>query len=207
MDPTPQPLPTPQPARPTPAPAPTAKVHDPVAGPASGDGPTIDEASGAAAVHLSIWQHPFVQNIVPLLSSLLLHGGIILFAILTYKVVKIVSHPTVDQVVIPDPGIAEKKNNELAAVLQGGSTGDAATDGIMAAGPLTSFNKGRGAGGGQGDNGGAGSGDNSGALAAFGVPGGGGGIGPKTKFFGVSGRARRIVFVLDATGSMYDMFD
>jgi hypothetical protein len=82
-------------------------VVDPVAGPSSGDGPTIDEASGAAAVRLSIWQHPFVQNVVPLLSSVMLHGGIILFAFLTYKVVQIVNSPIKEQVVIPDAAISE----------------------------------------------------------------------------------------------------
>jgi hypothetical protein len=105
-------------------------------------------------------------------------------------------------------GIAEQKNDDLTQALQkGGGAGDVATDGLLAPGPLSGFNKGRGAGTGQGDNGGSGTGENGGPMAAFGVPGGGSGVGPKTKFFGVSGRARRIVFVLDATGSMVTMFD
>jgi hypothetical protein len=60
---------------------------------------------------------------------------------------------------------------------------------------------------GQGQTTGSGSGEGGGPLAAFGVPGGGSGIGPRTKFFGVGGRARRIVFVLDASGSMLGQFD
>ncbi|MGB7161492.1 MAG: hypothetical protein WBD40_25760, partial [Tepidisphaeraceae bacterium] len=41
-----------------------------------------------------------------------------------------------------------------------------------------------------------------GQIAPFGVPGGGGGIGPKANFVGISGNARRVVYVCDATGTM-----
>ena len=47
-----------------------------------------------------------------------------------------------------------------------------------------------------------GTGDGGGPLAAFGVPGGGGGIGPKFMGQGTGGNTRSIAFVCDASGSM-----
>ena len=49
--------------------------------------------------------------------------------------------------------------------------------------------------------------EDEGGAARFGFAGGGDGVGFKSSFAGTSGNARRIVFVLDATGSMMSEFD
>jgi uncharacterized protein with von Willebrand factor type A (vWA) domain len=61
---------------------------------------------------------------------------------------------------------------------------------------------GKGSGVGQGSGLGSGTGDGGGNLAAFGVPGGGGGVGPKFMGQGTGGNTRSIAFVCDASGSM-----
>jgi hypothetical protein len=66
---------------------------------------------------------------------------------------------------------------------------------------------GSGVGAGFGQGYGSGVGDGTGALAPFGVPGGGGGLGPKSNFIGLGGNAKRIAYVCDASGSMLNMFD
>jgi hypothetical protein len=52
-----------------------------------------------------------------------------------------------------------------------------------------------------------GSGAGTGRVAPFGTPGGGGGIGPKSSFYGTGGNATRIVYVLDHSGSMVENFE
>ncbi len=43
-----------------------------------------------AATPIGFWQHPFVQNILPLLSSFMLHAGLLVVALLTYQAVQVV---------------------------------------------------------------------------------------------------------------------
>lgn len=98
-------------------------------------------------------------------------------------------------------GIAEKPGLSALPELMGGAdAGEGAPGGI---GLDVRGAKVAGAGRGSGI---GGSGDSSGALAPFGVPGGGGGIGRKSNFIGVGGNARRIVYVVDATGDMTSIF-
>ena len=59
---------------------------------------------------------------------------------------------------------------------------------------------------GTGDGSGIGSSEGS-QLAMFGVPGGGGGAGPRSQFLGVSGNATRVAYVCDASGSMLSKFE
>lgn len=104
-------------------------------------------------------------------------------------------------------GIAEKAGPSLqVSLMTGGGAGEEAGANIIGVGP-GSLGRGRGTGAGTGAGYGSGDGDNAGALAPFGVPGGGGGIGPKLSFIGMSGSARRIAYVCDASGSMLNMFD
>lgn len=97
-------------------------------------------------------------------------------------------------------GIAEKQAANLQVSLMGaaGDTDGAATIGI---GPGSTIGKAGGNLMGGGD------GDGSGNLAPFGIPGGGGGIGPKSSFVGLGGNAKRIVYVCDASGTMLSIFD
>ena len=236
VPPIPQMRPLPQPKVPLPA----AGVATP---PQPDGGATIDEAGGEAAVQLSFWQLPFVQNVLPLLTSLMLHIGILVLGIATWRVVEAIRSPNREQVIVPDAainegpeggiphpglggdpnrdaaqdkfpdvpkdsqGIAEKPSKDLTTALTGGGSGDS-SDNVIAVGINgTGMGAGKGSGSGKGDGLGSGSGDGSGLLAPFGVPGGGGGIGPKSTFVGTSGNANKIVYVLDATGSMLPSFD
>ena len=214
----------------------------PVGGPGSAEGATVDEAPGDAAVQISFWQHPFVQNVIPLLTSLLIHAALIIFGIASYKVVQVVYAKVKEQVIIPEAtmtegpeggiphpgmggdasrdaaqdkvldvppdsqGISDKAGKDLTQTLAGGGSGDSSDTIIGVSATGAGMGSGKGSGAGKGDGTGGGNGD-GGALAPFGVPGGGGGIGPKSTFVGVSGNARKIVFVLDATGSMQSAFD
>ena len=211
------------------------------AGP-GGEGPTIDEAPGDTAVQLSFWQHPFVQNVMPLLTSLVLHAAIIVIAVTSYKVVQAVKAIVKDQVNvaestvnegpeggIPHPGLGgdttrdaaqdkfldvppnsqginDKPGKDLATALSGGGSGDSGDSVIGVAINGAGMGSGKGTGSGRGDGTGNGGGD-GGALAVFGMPGGGGGIGLKTSFGGIPDHANKIVYVLDATGSMSSAFD
>ena len=208
--------------------------------------PPPDAASSAAPpaipeeeeiiIETSIWQHPFVQNVLPFLTSLVLHLSVIAIGMLTVEAVRTaVLAPPREQIIVPDAdmvdniqdagiehpglggdptrdaaqdkfpdvpkdskGVAEKPGTNLLPAMMGGGDGEAATIGIGAG---VSIGAGKGKGVGSGD------GDGSGVLAPFGIPGGGGGIGPKARFIGLGGTAKRIAYVCDASGSMLNMFD
>jgi hypothetical protein len=103
-------------------------------------------------------------------------------------------------------GWSNKTRQSLTNTLMGGGSGTSEDESVIAAGP-GGIGKGKGAGAGSGDQAGGGSGDGVGQLAIFGVPGGGGGIGPVSKVFGRSGNAMRVAYVCDASGSMMSKFD
>jgi hypothetical protein len=177
---------------------------------------------------LTFWQQPFVQNVVPLLTSLAVHLGLILIGVLTYKVYVQSRTVSQEQVIVPDaaivagdvggipnPGLGgdptrssasdlvpentrsegwnKQPSKSLQAAVLGGS-GETASDTVIGVGASASMGKGKGIG--------VGSGAGDAASAPFGVPGGGGGIGPKVRFIGVSSNARTVAYVCDASGSM-----
>jgi hypothetical protein len=97
-------------------------------------------------------------------------------------------------------GLSEKTGTSLQAALIGGSAGqDNEPASVPIGAGIPTLGKGKGATGAD-DIGSA-------NLAPFGVPGGGGGLGAKSNFIGVSGGGRRIAWVCDASGSMLPMFD
>ena len=229
--PSPQPVPTPAGAA-TPAMDPSAAPHD-VQRQA-----TIDELPGThSEVQLTFWQQPWVQDLLPIVTSIVLHLGIIAVGILTYKTAVVLVSSSKEPVIIPDativenaevggiphPGLgddntrdkfqdqfkdalpdptatADKPSATLMNALQGGGETD---DSLLSVG-ATSGGFGRGPTGltGQGTSEAGG-----GAVAPFGVPGGGGGIGPKSPFMGVSGNAMKVAYVCDSSGSMLNLFD
>jgi hypothetical protein len=183
--------------------------------------------------HLSFAQKPMVQNVLPFVTSLAIHLGIILLAWVTWSNRAVIARVIEEQIIVPDaaivegadvggipnPGLggdptraaaqdvtadttatdswADRKSETLQANLMGGGESQASADeiiGIGAAGSTSVQSTGQGTGGGASDG--------SGQIAPFGVPGGGGGIGPKANFVGISGNARRVVYVCDATGTM-----
>jgi len=207
---------------------------------------TVDEEGGEEEEYQqrSFWQIPFVQDVLPFVTSLVIHLGILGLGWLTYETVKVVMEASKEPVIIPSEvmvdnaevggiphpglggdetrdaaqdkikdvpqessGIAEKLSPTLVMQQQGGGAGDDNDPTIAIGASSGAFGKGSGAGSGTGDKMGGGTGDGSGALAPFGVPGGGGGIGPKSPFMGVSGNAMKVVYLCDSSGSMMTKFD
>jgi hypothetical protein len=207
------------------------------------DGTAPPQDEQPPVVRLGFWQQPFVQNVLPFITSMVLHIGFIAFFILMIKVADVVvTAYKQEQVIIPeaemvaagpeggiphpglggDPsrdaaqdkfpdvpkdskGLAEKPGPTLQVSLMGGGGGD--NDGQFGLGAATAIGSGGGVGKGLGQGYGSGEGDGTGALAPFGVPGGGGGLGPKSNFIGLGGNAKKIAYVCDASGSMLNMFD
>lgn len=187
----------------------------------------VTESAGATAalaenagLKRTFWQHPFVQNVLPFATSLLLHLGIILLGLATFVTVKQVSSVIKDQIIIPDAELVEgaevggvpnpglgadpnivsdvkveaqeqsQKAEERASISVGAIAGDSGGESVI----------GLGRNAGSLRMGGTGNGDGNGSP--FGVPGGSGGLGPRSPFMGVSGNAYRIAYLVDASGSM-----
>ena len=204
----------------------------------SADESTIDEPSNEVAV--SFWQRPFVQNVVPLCTSLALHAGVVIAGIATYHVVKALRPPTVEQTTVAAmevmdtgvdqlvplrrgavadssrdveqdlnikglDGLSNAQGRDLSTALAGGTAGvgQGSAELFMGITP----NVPGGSTGHVGDGSGSGTGGPGGRLAPFGIPGGGGGGLQFCNSPIAHGTAKRIVFVLDATGSMMPSFD
>jgi hypothetical protein len=62
------------------------------------------------AVPLHFMQQPWVQDVLPFVTSLMLHALIVIFGILSYKAYQIVkAPPTEEQITIPDSQIVENQ--------------------------------------------------------------------------------------------------
>jgi hypothetical protein len=186
---------------------------------------------------IDFWRKPWVQNVLPLGTSLALHLGILLIGFLTYQAATKLVETVKQQVIIPDSvlatdgqaggipnpglggdpnraaeqdtvqdtpanstGLAEHKNDALSDALQSGAAGDVSADAVLGIGGnrrLGSVGAGKNL-----ANGGGGA-----ELAPWGIPGGGGGAGPKCNFLGSGGNAISIAFVCDASGSMLTKMD
>jgi hypothetical protein len=187
--------------------------------------------------HLGFWQDPVVQNYLPLGTSVAFHLILIIGGILSFKTYQKITQPMQEQVIIPEaaiveggevggipnPGLgsdpnmaaaqnvdpnvsstdnwADKRSESLTTTLMNGGSSDDATDSVIGLGA-----RGGVTGTGAPGPGGAG-GEGTEALAPFGVPGGGQGLGPKSPFMGISGNARKVVYICDASGSMIDKIE
>ena len=177
------------------------------------------------------WEQPWVQDVMPFVTSLTVHAAVIVIGLIVFGVYKSATPPPhQDQIIIPEASLANETppggvpnegagENPLQAAQQDKDVNDAANAFVDKKGPSADLTTG----GGSGDDpttviaSGAAGGFNkakgsfaptaapgagdSAAMAAFGDPGGGG-TGPKGPVFGNGGNAKRIVFVCDATGSM-----
>ena len=94
---------------------------------------------------------------------------------------------------------------DAVAALMGGGSDDSSDPLIGLSAVGGGFGKGTGVGTGTGEGRGSGTGDGRGPLAPFGTPGGGG-IGVKSRFMGLGGNARQIIYLCDATGTMINVF-
>lgn len=112
----------------------------------------------------------------------------------------------VDPSVSISDGVWERPSESLSQTLLGGGADAEATDSAIGLGLNAGMGSGTGSGSGSGSSAGPGTGDGGGALAQFGVPGGGMGLGPKSPFMGISGNARQVAYVCDASGSMLNKF-
>jgi hypothetical protein len=182
------------------------------------------------------FNQPWVQNVLPLATSLIFHIVLITIGVLGYRAIKHFSDPNKDQVIIPeskpmekgtmpggiehpglnnDPtranaqdiikksaedGMTSNANSSVAAAL-GGGTGEAAADPFAGTNP----SNGKGTAGAGGIGAAFGSG-NGGGTAPWGVPGGGGGLLPQSKFMGTGGNATKIIYLCDKSGSMLSVF-
>ncbi len=176
-------------------------------------------------------QQPWVQAVPPFVTSLTVHAGILVIALVAVKLA-VSAGPALllhqEQTVIPEavmheaspPGgvLNDSSANEMLtraiqdANMESGQpdawAGKAGPQLDLHAGSLgdpdASLTIGLGSGsvlGSPGAGGRFGAGDGSGTLAALGPPGGGA-FGPHGLVFGNGGNARKIVFVCDSTGSM-----
>lgn len=174
-------------------------------------------------MHGSVWGNPAVASLTAAATSITLHAIVILIAFLGYinrEAIKKLIDTRNEQTIIPsaeltanpggiphpgmnndptrdaaqniDPSVqqsdqfAESKSEDLNKTLMQGSS---QTGGNTAAGPKAGLGTNKGLSGG--------------GLAKFGVPGGGGGIGPKGAVFGDGGgNVTRIAFIIDGTGTM-----
>jgi hypothetical protein len=177
------------------------------------------------------WEGPFAQNVLPLLGSVGFHGLLFVLVLLTIRAItQYVDDTDQRQIIIPfaelaeagppggiphpglgdDPtrdaardrfpelasrdGLAERPGPSLSASLLEGRA-SAVESALIGVRP------------GDAADSGLSGGNRSGLLAPFGVPGGGGGIGPRSSFIGLGGNAYRIAYVCDASGSMLSLFD
>lgn len=186
----------------------------------------------AADRRRSFLQQRWVETALPLATSLAVHAAIVLLGFAFLRATAAVLRPaTQEQIIIPDstlaeagpaggipnPGLGEDPNRasaqdriEVSADAAGwaqrpsqsltrtlvGETD--AGESVISLG--TGIAIGRATPGAPGGD--------AGQLAPFGIPGGGAGAGgPRVSFIGVGGNARRIVYLVDASGSMTDAVD
>jgi hypothetical protein len=214
-------------------PPPPPPVPDSMLGPATGgNGEMVHPYAEIPPAGGNFWRQPWVQNVLPLVTSLILHISLIVIGYATYKTVEKVVQVVQEQIIIPESTLAEngppggiphpglggdptrdaaqdlekdagqegwatKASDQLNAALMGGSAADSDATSISNGINLSTGGRGNGIGG---------SGADGGALAPFGVPGGGSGIGPKSSFAGTGGNAHRIMYFCDASGSMVPVF-
>jgi hypothetical protein len=114
----PPPMPSPTPAQ-APAPAPSQVSAVRTAAPA--EAPPLD-AADELHPRLTFWQEPWVQNVLPLATSLALHIGLIVLGIVLVKTVPLVFRHPEEQVVPVDAAIVE--GGEIGAIPNPGLGGD-----------------------------------------------------------------------------------
>ncbi|HZZ45174.1 MAG TPA: hypothetical protein VFE58_19715 [Tepidisphaeraceae bacterium] len=202
---------------------------DPSAGPIAAAPPTE-----FAPRNPPFWQRPEISGLTALLTSLFFHMSVIGVVLVTYKAYVTFKPVEEEQTIIPDaaivegtavggipnPGLggdptrpAEQDQHDVLADSQSFSathsrplSSSLMTDTDPGAAESSSL-IGLGQGGATGSTPGAGQADAGGMSAPLGIPGGGGGIGPRSPFMGISGNATRIAYVCDASGSMVDKID
>lgn len=181
------------------------------------------------------WQRPEIAGLTALMSSLFFHLSVVGVVLVTYTAYVELRPVEEEQVIIPDamivegtavggipnPGLGGDPTRPAEQDQQRDVLADSQSFSAQHSKPLSSSLMadspgqaeaasliGVGQGGAVGSSPGTGQSDaGGGPVAPFGVPGGGGGIGPRSPFMGISGNAMRIAYVCDASGSMVDKID
>jgi len=191
--------------------------------------PALFGDHGMTVPPLSFWRKPWVQNVLPWVTSLSIHVALLIIAIATYQVVGKLAKVVQEQIIIPDASLA----NDAGSIPNPGMEDDHNAPGQTVDPTITEssgFSRVRSelnstlvntpAGSGPNDLGGtlignSGNGGSNGeglaeatggALAQFGNPGGGE-IGPRGRVFGHGGNAMKIVYICDGSGSMMTKMD
>ena len=195
---------------------------------AAAQGQPVDgEGEGQLHHAAGFMNQPWVQNVLPLATSLFLHVGIIVLGIVLYKAVAPLVNPNKEQVIIPQSASLQKSKTP-GGVKHPGPPADPTRDAMQdqtkdtdnqgfaadasnkllsasgAAGDSSAFGLGANAKGGHGHTFGNGAG--GGGTAPWGVPGGGEGMLPRSDLMGTGGNANDIVFLCDESGSMVSVF-
>ena len=174
----------------------------------------------AAAVHLTFFQLPWVQNLLPFITSIFIHGTIVVIGVVFFYGVQYITRRAVrtEEVTIPDIGMIQEfppavpEVNSVGGPHPSRPEEEPSTPASVARTNITpasdngeTFNAviGLRPKGGHGD-GLSAAGDGFGELPAFGP--GGGRIGANGPVFGPTGNAKKIAFVCDASGSMLNKF-
>ncbi|HEY8667032.1 MAG TPA: hypothetical protein VIL86_10220 [Tepidisphaeraceae bacterium] len=89
-------------------------------------GATVDEPGMGMPVPIGFWQHPFVQNVLPFITSIALHAGLILLGILAVKVGSTIVQVVQEQIIVPDATIIE--GAEIGGIPHPGLGGDPTRD-------------------------------------------------------------------------------
>ncbi len=214
-----------------PAPLPAAGPVDPsvlAAAEGAGPQPAYDDQEPPLHHGPGFFNQPWVQNVLPLATSLFLHVGIIVLGIALYTAVEKVVSPNKEQVIIPESKSLTKSSTPGGVPHPGppadptrdamqdqtketddqGFAADAANKLVSASGgpsdaAATGF-LGSNVGGGKGKSFGGGAG--GGGTAPWGMPGGGGGMLPRSNFLGTGGNANDVIFLCDESGSMVSVF-
>jgi hypothetical protein len=182
----------------------------------------------------SFLREPWVQNVLPLATSLTFHIALIIIGIAAYKTVQRMVEVVQEQIIIPESTMAD--SGPPGGIPHAGPGADPTRDAALDLNQLTadsqswstkaSDNLNQAAlGGAESDasamiavgaksSSGKTPGDDpqidansTGQLAPFGVPGGGAGAGPKSSFLGVGGNAHKVVYLCAASGAMLSVFD
>ncbi len=202
------------------------KLEPQIASPQAAGESAAEDLSQDKDNTISFWQHPFVQNVLPFLTSLVLHAGLVVMGIVGYKAATTIVAVVKEQIIIPDAAIVE--NGDVGAPPQpklrteSGSTNDKFTDvpaetqqvekknNALASALMSSNDSEAGEGliGVGGDTGIASKsgglrsqrkGDAAAAPTPFGAVKSTSGSSP---FMGIRGNAMRVAYVCDASGSM-----
>jgi hypothetical protein len=221
------------PATPSSPPPPNAASARPPAGPGEpltgAEGAEDRDPNEAPPIHppTGFMNQPWVQNVLPLATSLFLHIGIIVLAIVLIKELPKLTDANKEQVIIPQTSSLEKSKtpggvehvgppadptrsaaqDQTKQTDDSGFAADPTNKTVAAAGggdtSASSF-LGAASSGGKGHSFGTGAG--GGGTAPWGVPGGGEGMLPKSNLMGTGGNANNVIFLCDESGSMVSVF-